>query len=58
MVKAVLSMCLAIAILGGSASLVFAYTCPGASTCAGKTCPSGNPICKLSAPSQCNCFSK
>ena len=38
-----------------ASSNVFAYNCPGASTCAGKACPPGNPACGLSQPAQCNC---
>lgn len=38
------------------ANTAYAYSCPAAATCAGKTCPPGNPTCTFDKDANyCNC---
>lgn len=55
MSKAVLSMCLAIAIVGGGAALLFGdYSCPGSAGCTG-TCPEGQMCKEQLTANNCKC---
>ena len=57
MLKAVLSMCLAVAILGGGACLLFGddYTCPTSTgRCSGQTCPMYQ-VC-VASPTAAGCY--